>query len=91
MTHITNLSIEEVYECITKRSNIRAHDSSIIIMGRSGRTGKTALLRRLANDGYYVTEISEQINELVIYKDDDNHVIVNENTGDTIIVLNRIF
>lgn len=93
MTHITNLSAEEVYQCIIKLPDIiRKRESDIIIMGRSGRTGKSALWRRLIADGYqHVREISEDIGGLVIYRDDDNHVLINEFNGDTIVVMNKIF
>jgi predicted ATPase len=90
MTHLTDLTAEEVYDYITKYPWIRKHDSSIIIMGRPGKTGKSFLCRRLLNNGYIdVTEISEKIAGLVTYNDNNNHILINEVTGDTIVVLNN--
>lgn len=60
-----------------------------VILGRSGPTGKTTLLGALLDEGCIVMEISEDINDLVTYNDDENHYIVDYLYRRMIIVLNK--
>lgn len=61
-----------------------------IIMGRPGPTGKTYTWDLLRKNGYNAIEISEDIFNLVEYRDDKNHFLVNDNAKRAIIVRNKI-
>lgn len=60
-----------------------------IITGRPGPTGKTFMREQLAKNGYKAIEISEDIFDLVTYKDEENHYIVDHTKKQMVIVLNR--
>lgn len=62
---------------------------NFVILGKAGPTGKTWLRYRLREHGYHAVEITDAIFDLVDYKDDENHLLVDELTGTVTIVLNR--
>lgn len=61
-----------------------------IIAGRPGPTGKSYLCDLLKRKGYNAIEISEDIVTLVEYKDDKNHILINDAKKYVIIIRNRI-
>lgn len=61
-----------------------------IITGRSGPTGKSHLCDLLKRNGYHAIEISEDIFSLVEYKDEKNHVLINDAEKYAIIIFNKI-
>lgn len=61
-----------------------------IITGRPGLTGKTFLYEQLKKNGYNAIEISEDIVDLVDYRDSKNHYIVNWEKKQLLIVLNEL-
>lgn len=62
-----------------------------IVTGRPGPTGKTYTWDLLRRNGYHAIEISEDIFNLVEYKDDKNHFLVNDAAKYAIIVRNDIW
>lgn len=60
-----------------------------IITGRPGPTGKTYLWSLLKRNGYHAIEISEDIFSLVEYKDENDHVLINEAARYAIIIKNK--
>ena len=60
-----------------------------IILGRPGPTGKTFLYNMLIRNGYDAVEISEDIFNLVDYKDNENHFEVNYRKKQVVIVMNE--
>ena len=61
-----------------------------IVTGRPGPTGKTYLCDLLKRNRYHAIEISEDIFTLVEYKDDKNHVLINDAEKYAIIIKNKI-
>ena len=60
-----------------------------VILGRGGPTGKTTLYSALLDEGFDAIEISEDICDLVDYKDNENHYIVDYLYKRMIVVLNK--
>lgn len=62
-----------------------------IIMGKGGPTGKTRLRDMLEDKGFKAFEISEDLtgSNLVEYRDDENHYLVNDLNKTITIVLNK--
>lgn len=78
---------------LAKRFTRNAHDEereyTYIILGRSGPTGKTWLCNELKVHGLNAVEISEDIFDLVHYKDDENHCTIDDFRKCVVIVLNQ--
>lgn len=60
-----------------------------IIFGRPGPTGKTSLRNELRDSGFNAVEISENVFDIVDYRDERNHFITDYGAKRAIIVLNR--
>jgi hypothetical protein len=60
-----------------------------IILGRSGATGKTWIYTGLIKYGFTAFEISENVGNLLDYRDNKNHFIVDDLHKQVIIVLNQ--
>ena len=60
-----------------------------IITGKPGPTGKTHLCEMLKLNGHNAIEISESINNLVDYNDDENHYHINFTEKQMTLVLNK--
>lgn len=63
-------------------------DYTYIILGHPGPTGKTHLCDALKSRGYNAIEISEQVGNLVSYKDSKNHYEIDRINKTVTIVLN---
>ena len=73
-------TLEELLSKINK-------NKPVVILGRTGPTGKTTLCNKLDEEGYKVIEISESMAGLIQYNDGKNHYI--ENDYYNVIVLNE--
>ena len=62
---------------------------AFVILGRPGPTGKTWLCRELQGRGFTAIELSESISLLVDYRDNGNHVVMNDVNKTIVIVLNH--
>ena len=67
----------------------RKHPYAFIILGRGGPTGKTWITAGLRKYGFFATELSESLIDLVEYMDGKNHVIKDDTDKNIIIVLNE--
>lgn len=66
-------------------------DYLYLVMGKIGyRTGKTWLCNGLNLHGYNAIEITEEMCEYVIYRDNKNHYYINPTKKLVIIVLNEL-
>jgi predicted transcriptional regulator with HTH domain len=86
-TYSENMTVQEILRHI--KSDPCNIEKTYIILGAPGPTGKTWLTDRLTEDGYRAFEISEDIGELVLYRDDKNHYISDYFSKVVTIVLNR--
>ena len=86
-TYSENMTVWEIFRHIT--SDPCNKDKTYIILGAPGPTGKTWLKDRLTEAGYRAFEISEDIFDLVIYRNDKNHYISDYFSKVVTIVLNR--
>jgi hypothetical protein len=64
-------------------------NATYIITGAPGPTGKTWLYKGLIHFGYTAFELSESTHFLVEYRDQDNHIIIDDEQNLIIIVLNK--
>lgn len=78
----------EIYEQIVAHREWYC-DYTIIVMGKHGPTGKTSLCDRLNHSQFNAIEISQLIFENVSYKDNDNHVEIDDCEKTIVIILNR--
>lgn len=62
---------------------------TFFIMGERGPTGKTWLCNRLKMHGFDAFELTESIFDLIDYRDEENHVIMNDADRTIVIVLNK--
>lgn len=62
---------------------------TVIILGKPGPTGKTTLYKELTNDGFRVLELSETIDDEVLYCHENNHFIIDSYNRAIICVLNK--
>ena len=71
---------------------VRLRDYTVVILGKSGPTGKTWLCTALKEHGFNAVEISEDIMYLVDYGlDDRNHCFVNHEQKLVTVILNEHF
>lgn len=71
-----------------------AHDDvymgyTIVIMGKSGPTGKTWLAKKLREKGFNAVEIAEDVFNNISYLDSNNHFTVNGFNKTVTIILNK--
>lgn len=83
----TNLTPEMILEAITKQM-LRNKEYEYLILGQVGPTGKTWLCDELRDRGFVAIEITQNIFDLVSFKDEKNHVRLDEFDKLCIIVLN---
>lgn len=83
-----DLTATKVYEHILNSGEI-AKEFTYIILGRSGPTGKTRLLKRLLDREFKAFEITESIFDVIDYTDANNHFIVDPYYKKVVIVLNN--
>ena len=86
-TVTTDLSPSKILYSLEK--NQFSKEYQYIILGRTGPTGKTWLYERLKERDYSVTELSEDINSFVLYRDFDNHIDIDHLNKRVTIVLNK--
>ena len=86
----------EIFKIITKMPKKFSNDKyfkdyTIVITGKPGPTGKTSLCETFNNAGFKAIELTEMLdmNNLVDFKDDKNHVLVDEEQKVILIVLNK--
>jgi len=65
------------------------HPYTFIILGKRGPTGKSWLTEALKKKGFSAIELSEHIQPMVEYRDNENHVIESYLDSTIIIVLNQ--
>lgn len=75
------------YENLVKFLDDHTKTKPIIICGKSGATGKTTLCNKLCELGYNALEISEDINNYIMWHFNDNIFIENEKYS--LIILNK--
>ena len=68
-----------------------AKEYTYIILGNTGPTGKTWICNGLRLHGFTAFEITEGIFNLVDYRDNKNHYIVDDVNKQVLIVLNHLF
>lgn len=86
-TYLENMSVHEILRHI--KSDPCNLENTYIILGAPGPTGKTWLTDRLTEDGCRAFEISEDISDLLFYRDDKNHYLPNYFNKVVTIVLNK--
>lgn len=86
----------EIFDVITKMPKKFGNDKyfkdyTIVITGKPGPTGKTSLCKTFNNEGFKAIELTEilYLNDLVDFKDDKNHVLVDNGQKVILIVLNK--
>jgi nicotinamide riboside kinase len=89
MKHISGKSVNRILLFVMRDMRDIAKDYTYIILGRSGKTGKTWLCNELRAHGLNAFEISEDICDFVQYKDGENHLLVNDYDKQVTIILNR--
>lgn len=78
-----------IYSAIVSNQTLREY--TVVITGRYGPTGKTTLCKLLVNAGINAIEISETLNNRVIYLyKNDNDVLIDDDNKIVLVVLNRI-
>lgn len=90
MRHYRKFSTaSDIYSRIVYSENLK--DFTVIIVGKSGPTGKSTLCRLLINAGMRAIDISESINNYVDYtiRNAQNDMIVDEENKIILVVLNR--
>ena len=80
-------SVDSILSEIMKKN--QGKEYTYVICGETGPNGKTALCTHLVAHGYRAVEISESINQQVSYKDNQNHVWVDQVHKTVTIMLNR--
>lgn len=88
--------LSEIFDVITKKQKKFSNDKyfkdyTIVITGKPGPTGKTSLCKTFNNAGFKAIELTEMLdmNNLVDFKDDKNHVLVDDGQKVILIVLNK--
>lgn len=66
-----------------------AKEYTYIILGEGGPTGKTWLTHELKQRGFKAFEITEDINDLVVYLDGRNYYMIDHANKQVVIVLNK--
>lgn len=89
--------LSEIFDVITKMPKKFSNDKffedyTIVITGKPGPTGKTSLCKTFNSVGFKAIELTEMLdmNNLVDFKDDKNHVLVDNGQKVILIVLNKI-
>ena len=70
-------------------NNVPIKDYTFFILGKTGPTGKSWLIKELNSRGYSTFELSEDIWKFVKYNDDENHCVINKFNKQVIIILNE--
>lgn len=87
----TNASPSCILDALVNHNRAEEMRSYIyIILGKPGPTGKTWLVDRLVSRGYNALEISGDLYLLVDYPTITNHVIVDHERKQVVIVLNQL-
>lgn len=60
-----------------------------VILGTGPATGKSFLCKQLRKNGYNAVEISEEVCDLITYRDRENHYRIDYINKKVVIVLNR--
>lgn len=88
-TKIKHLSPKDILDRIL--NDVRyLYDCTFVIFGKTGPTGKTWLCKELKSNKLKAIELSEQIFNLVDYKDKNNHLIIDFSNKTVIIILNKL-
>ena len=66
------------------------YDYTFIIFGKTRPTGNTWLCKKLKSNKLKAIEVSKQINDLINYKDKNNHLIIDFANKTVIIILNKL-
>ena len=85
----TDFTPKEVLRHITHSRELNSDGYVFVILGKVGPTGKTWLCNELLKRGLEAIEITPSIYQYASYNDDDNHLIVDDERGYAVIVLNR--
>lgn len=88
MSDIKNLTPNDVLRRIINDPHKDSPGRIYIILGKTGPTGKTWLWDKLTKHGLNAIEITESIDGLVTYNDDQNHYI-EPIFGVTVVILNK--
>lgn len=75
---------------ITHSKQLNHDRYTFIILGKVGPTGKTWLCRELRSRGFDAIELAPTVYAEVSYKDNHNHLIVDEEQNCVTIILNRL-
>lgn len=89
MKSVDLLSPSRILDGITTEPLGMLKDYIFIILGDGPRTGKSWLCRSLRKHGYLAYEISEDVAGLIIYRDKNNHYLVDDMHKQVTIILNR--
>ncbi len=86
----TNASPSRILDALLNHNRAMEMDSYIyIVIGKPGPTGKTWLVDRLRSRGLTAIEIMPELNLMVNYLDDRNHVFLDHENHQVLIVLNQ--
>ena len=78
----------DIYRAITSRPELKGY--TVIIVGKTGPTGKSTLCKLLVNSGIKAIDISESLNGYVKYSDSyENTVNIDHYDESILVVLNR--
>ena len=86
----TNANTLDILKYIMRHNKINRNDWTINITGRIGPTGKTWLCNELVKAGYKAKELSQFTMARLLSDDGMNHVIVDEDVKQVVVVLNEI-
>ncbi len=90
IAHGTNASPSRILDMLmTHTRSMDMVTYTYIVLGKPGPTGKTWLVDRLRSRGLTAMEIIPELNLLVEYRDDRNHVFLDHENHQVLIVLNQ--
>lgn len=89
MRRMSDFQPIDILRYVTKIGDANLKDYTYIILGQPGPTGKTWLTAELLGHGFKAFEITNEVFDLVLYRDDKNHFIVDDDNKKVVIVLNR--
>lgn len=86
----TNASPSRILDALTNHSRATEMASYVyVVIGKIGLTGKSWLVDRLRSRGLTAMEIMPELYLMVNYQDNDNHVFVDHERKQVLIVLNK--
>ena len=79
----------DIFRHFTSNDKFTSGDYLFLVLGKPGPTGKTWLTQKLKERRCQVAELSEELMPFLSYKDNFNHIIVDDLEKQVVIILNR--